>query len=56
LTNPEPDLSASAQERQVGGLGVFMVKQIANAVVYKRESGMNKLLLTLIRATTDSQE
>ena len=41
LESPDPDLTLSLQERPIGGLGVHLVKQIANSVSYKRENGKN---------------
>jgi sigma-B regulation protein RsbU (phosphoserine phosphatase) len=49
LAKPDPDLALSAQERAVGGLGVFMARQIVDEISYRREDGMNRLLLTVTR-------
>ena len=41
---PEPDVTLSAEERSIGGLGVFMVKKLARNVAYKcDEDGCNVL-------------
>lgn len=45
LEVPPPDLSKSPVEREVGGLGIFMVKKIMDAVEYRRENGCNILVL-----------
>jgi len=45
LENEDPDISLSADERQVGGLGVFMVKQFMDEVDYRYEGGKNILTL-----------
>ena len=46
LERPDPDITLPPEERPVGGLGVFMVKQIADKVSYKYEN--NKNILTLV--------
>jgi anti-sigma regulatory factor (Ser/Thr protein kinase) len=40
-----PDISAGAEKREVGGLGVFMVKKLMDGVEYRREGGKNILTL-----------
>ncbi len=37
----DPDITLSAEERQIGGLGVFLVKKIMNEVEYQRVNGKN---------------
>ena len=44
---PDPDIAASAQDRPIGGLGIFMVRQIMDEVSYKYEKGHN--ILTMIK-------
>ena len=39
----EPDITASMDERNIGGLGIFMVKKMAKAVDYAREGNENIL-------------
>jgi len=43
--SPDPDMALPAMEREIGGLGVFMVKKIMDAVEYRRENGKNTLTL-----------
>ena len=43
----EPDVTQSAEERPIGGLGIFLVKQIMNEVHYERKDGKN--ILTLVK-------
>ena len=43
LENADPDITAKLGEREVGGLGIFMVKNIMDAVEYKRDGGKNIL-------------
>jgi hypothetical protein len=40
-----PDLTQSAEEREPGGLGIFMTKKLMDMVEYMREG--NKNILTL---------
>lgn len=41
----DPDITLSAEERDIGGLGVFMVKKIMDEVEYKYEDGCNHFIL-----------
>ena len=41
----DPDLTLSADERQIGGLGIFMTKKIMDDVVYEYIDGKNILTL-----------
>ena len=45
LAKADPDVSLSAEERQVGGLGIFMVKKSMDDVQYRYENGRNILTL-----------
>ena len=45
LAIPDPDLSLSAEERPVGGLGIFLCKQLMDDVVYEYLDGRNTLTL-----------
>jgi anti-sigma regulatory factor (Ser/Thr protein kinase) len=38
-----PDTSLSLEERQVGGLGVFLVREMMDEVSYARREGLNVL-------------
>lgn len=42
---PEADITLSADERQIGGLGIFLIRQIMNEVKYERIEGKNVLTL-----------
>jgi serine/threonine-protein kinase RsbW len=46
LSLPPPDLTTSLAERQVGGLGVFLVRQTMDTVSYARIAGRNQLRMT----------
>ena len=41
----EPDIGLSAEERQVGGLGIFLVKKTMDDVNYEYKDGQNILSL-----------
>ena len=42
---PNADITLSAEERQIGGLGIFLIRQIMNKVEYQRINGQNVLRL-----------
>jgi serine/threonine-protein kinase RsbW len=41
-----PDISLPAEDRPIGGLGIFLIKKIMDEVSYERTSNQNKLYLT----------
>ncbi len=43
--HPIPDLDAPLEERKVGGLGVYLVRQIMTSVEYRRVAGKNVVTL-----------
>ncbi len=43
LTKEDPDVTLSAEERNIGGLGIYMVKKSMDDMKYKYESGKNIL-------------
>ena len=45
LAKEDADISLSAQERQIGGLGILMVKKSMDAVRYSYEDGKNILTI-----------
>ena len=47
LKSEAPDIQSSLAERKVGGLGLFMVKKMMDAVTYTRQNDCN--ILTLIK-------
>jgi anti-sigma regulatory factor (Ser/Thr protein kinase) len=42
---PDADITLSAEERSIGGLGIFLIRQIMNEVRYERIDGKNVLTL-----------
>lgn len=43
LTCPDPDLTKGLAERQIGGLGIYLVKKLTDEVQYERRGAMNWL-------------
>jgi len=43
LAAADPDTSLSAEERAIGGLGIFMVKKSMDEITYRYENGSNIL-------------
>lgn len=43
LTAADPDTTLSAEERSIGGLGIFMVKKSMDEIAYRYENGRNIL-------------
>jgi len=48
LAKDDPDVTLSAEERQIGGLGIFLVKKIMDDVRYEYKDGSN--ILTIRKA------
>lgn len=42
---PDADVSLSAEERQIGGLGIFLMRQIMDEVSYEYAGNRNRLLM-----------
>ena len=45
LAKEDPDVTLSAEERRIGGLGIFMVKKSMDDVQYRHEDGKNILTI-----------
>jgi len=45
LSSNDPDISLNIDERHIGGLGIYFVKQLMDRVEYSRENNKNVLLL-----------
>ena len=43
LANMDPDTTLSADERQIGGLGIYMVKKSMDEISYEYQKGQNIL-------------
>ena len=47
LAKSDPDITLSAEEREIGGLGIFITKKTMDSVSYAYENGEN--ILTMIK-------
>ena len=47
LQKPDPDITLSAEEREIGGLGIFIAKKTMDSISYAYENGEN--VLTMIK-------
>ena len=47
LKKPDPDVTLSAENREIGGLGIFITKKTMDLVTYAYENGEN--ILTMIK-------
>ena len=45
LAKPDPDVTLMAEDRQIGGLGIYMVKQKMDAMEYERRDDKNILTI-----------
>lgn len=45
LEKPDADITLNAQEREIGGLGILLVKKIMDQVDYAYENGKNILII-----------
>ena len=45
LARPDPDITLSAEERSIGGLGIYMVKKSMDSVEYEFTDGCNVLTI-----------
>ena len=45
LKKPDPDITLSAEEREIGGLGIFITKKTMDKVEYTYENGENTLTM-----------
>jgi len=46
LAVPAPDLSLAMADRPIGGLGIHLLRKLADDVTYERRDGTNRLMLT----------
>ena len=45
LSMADPDTTASADQRKIGGLGIFLVRKTMDGIQYRYENGMNILTI-----------
>ena len=46
LQKPDPDITLSAEDREIGGLGIFIAKKTMDSIRYAYENGENVLTMT----------
>lgn len=47
LSVPPPDINADLENRPVGGLGLFLVKEMTSKLTYRYENGFNRLDMSI---------
>ncbi len=50
LSLPEPDISLGIDDRKIGGLGIFLTRQVMDEIRYRYEGNKNVLILTKKRS------
>jgi serine/threonine-protein kinase RsbW len=45
LSLPDPDLTGDVDDRKIGGLGIFLIRQVMDEIVYRYEHNKNILVL-----------
>ncbi len=55
LSAPDPDLEADIIDRPIGGLGVYLIRQIAESVGYERSGEYNILRIGLRIPSTENE-
>jgi len=56
LLRADPNVSAELDDRQIGGLGIFLVRRIADEATYQRIDGKNILTLVKLRQSTGTTD
>jgi len=46
LEKDDPDVTLSAEERKIGGLGIYLCKKMMDSIEYRYEDGNNVLTMT----------
>ncbi len=46
VAKPDPDITESAEERKIGGLGIYMVKKSMDSVTYEYKDKQNILTIS----------
>ncbi|MBO6027376.1 MAG: ATP-binding protein, partial [Bacteroidales bacterium] len=46
LEQPDPDVTAKAEDRNIGGLGIYLCKKLMDSISYRYENGNNILTMT----------
>lgn len=45
LDRPDPDINANAEDRNIGGLGIYLCKKLMDSIEYRYENGNNVLTM-----------
>jgi serine/threonine-protein kinase RsbW len=56
LAYGDPDTTAEIEERQIGGLGIFFVRQLMDEVHYRRENGRNILTIAASKSREEVRD
>jgi len=48
LSLADPDVQADLADRKIGGMGVFLIRKMADRVAYRREGGNNIFSMTFL--------
>jgi serine/threonine-protein kinase RsbW len=51
LSIPDPDLEGDMDDRKIGGLGIFLLRQVMDDISYRYENGKNILTLEKSKAS-----
>jgi anti-sigma regulatory factor (Ser/Thr protein kinase) len=54
LSHPDPDVNLPIEQRTPGGLGIFLVRRLGDAVSYEYRDGRNHLLFRKSLASADT--
>lgn len=54
LALPPPDITSDVGERRVGGLGIYLIREVTDSVTYARRNGKN--ILTIKKRITGDKE
>lgn len=49
-STPDPDVSGPAEERKIGGMGLFLVRKLASDLDYDRSEGRNRTVFAVARS------
>jgi anti-sigma regulatory factor (Ser/Thr protein kinase) len=53
LSRDEPLLSDSLHDRPIGGLGVFLIRQLTSSLTYRRDGGRNRVRFEISASSDD---